>query len=92
MSDESGCKDAGVDAKRSEYDINDNRLSAFDDPTVIPDADATGDGGCDKLRGMAERDPGFDAGDWDCEGPDNDVGGCSRVVVVGLEPSEDATE
>lgn len=73
--------------------MNERRLSAFEltGPAVI------GDGGCERLSGIED-------GDWGCccvyveactcawEGSGNELGGCSRVVVVGLEVPLSATE
>lgn len=52
VSDERGCDDAGVDERRSEYDMNESRL-----------VDALGEGGCETERfDCGERVVWFEVG------------------------------
>lgn len=58
MRDERGWRDAGVDASRSLYDMNESRLSAFDAPMPSVEDEAIGEGGCERLRGMPAGEDG----------------------------------
>ena len=71
--------------------MNESLLSAFDVlMPIVDDDEAIGEGGCERVRGIALGE----AGDWDWEG-EIDVGrhegGCSIVVVVGLDSLEEVT-
>jgi hypothetical protein len=74
VSAERGSAEAGVEVRRSEYDMKESRFCA---------AERTGDGGCDGAAGCT-------AGGGGEEGAEPMVGvsgACSRVVVVGDSPS-----
>jgi hypothetical protein len=67
--------------------MNERRLSALD---PAAEAEMMGEGGWERLSGM-EGSPAGDCGcDWGKNG--KEVGGCSSVVVVGLDLPLSATE